>query len=600
MLRQQTSTSVELENTSIHLFSLKENKLVVIFTALFFLLILLASFFLFPSFEASFNLKNLKKDAEIDHLNNKSTAREIQKKVINDFEKKKFNLVGIKLGQLRVTKDSMGKEQVSVLLYGNDEELLLKAVSRVIKLNTANTIPLQQDDLQSKSVLEFQDFDLKIKETNFKHLSYRIILFAFVLLLCCFYCTQINWHTPKIFSHLQHFTPIIKGSIQLPTFLSLIFFSIVFNFKFFDIYISFFFTSFLAVIGMYHFSKLKFFDQTRSMRSILLASVIFMAVNSYISFSGYTFFAENFIKNWIKLITILSVCYYSRVYLKLHSSKIKSTYTLITVFALSASIKCVWENYNSLSMIDWNLYRPDPKWIGGPNQFASITGIGIMILLSNYFYNINRFLKLTMLCTLAFATFISMSRGAVYSLLMVLLIYLCSKGFRVFIKFISFAILNFIIFDYLFQYSALWSNLKSRYLLINTTNSSTHLTSGRSEIWEHLLSEYARSPLMKKIFGNGVGTFYFDRYFDAHSTYLQFLWEFGIIGLGLLFFSILYLYLPYLKKLFSRKKLTIESLCLLFILSNMMFEDYHYSTQTGWIIGLFLGIFLNTRARESL
>ena len=377
-------------------------------------------------------------------------------------------------------------------------------------------------------------------------------------------------------------------------------FSLLINFKFYGVYFSFFVNGIFSLVGFISFAAEESLKRSTKVK-LLIALFIIIFINCILAFNGHYLYMDNFIHGWLKNIILVFIGFYT--YQELLKDKslqlLDWIYHSFIVFIVFSCCKYIWQNLEIISIIDSNLNRPDPEWIGGANQFASIISLGFFVLISTPRPRITKHHKLILSCFFIFTLVTTMSRGGFYALAITFFIYALGKGVRFLFLTMTSMTVVYALIELTFKSATLWQNLKNRYFFASPEGSLVEKTSGRNEIWGYLINEASDSPAIKIVFGHGVGTFQFDSYLDPHNSYLQVFWEFGLIGLAAVMIALIYLYRPLLKRGYLMKPVDTEALCLIILSLNMIVEGYHYSTQTGWILGFFIGIFFYKRIGQA-
>ena len=253
-------------------------------------------------------------------------------------------------------------------------------------------------------------------------------------------------------------------------------------------------------------------------------------------------------------------------------------------------IRFIAENLDLIYSLDANQNRPNPQWIGGYNQFASLLALGIIILVSFKESLFNSYFKLIAISAYLFSLLTTMSRGGVYSLIVGLLVYQLFKGFRSSIYFFVGLALLFLLLDNTFNSVPIMTSIGDRYFDSMSGGDIVEGTSGRNEIWEYVFTKTEGTSTFNFLFGQGVGSFQYDSYTDPHNTYLHILWEFGIVGFTVAMVVVAMFFFKIVTE-YPRDNISQTIGLVLIVLGlNLFVEGYQYSTQTGWLLGVFLGI----------
>jgi O-antigen ligase len=141
------------------------------------------------------------------------------------------------------------------------------------------------------------------------------------------------------------------------------------------------------------------------------------------------------------------------------------------------------------------------------------------------------------------------------------------------------------------------TELKSRYDLFDDRSGT-----GRTFIWGYLLARLADAPL-SIVFGNGTGSIDFQTPWthieSAHSTYLEIVFTYGVIGLAIVTF-----FLWRSMRRIARQPRSLERAMMLAISSQMLaagfFDSYHGSAQVGWFYGVWFALIWSLDDRREL
>jgi len=229
--------------------------------------------------------------------------------------------------------------------------------------------------------------------------------------------------------------------------------------------------------------------------------------------------------------------------------------------------------------------RFDLGFIGGVNNFSYLLDIAIVITIILIKRKpIKIFLTGFFIIILSF----TLSRGGVLTLLIVFLYIfnffelLAKKKNLIIGIFLLFIVFLSVVFLINTDISAVFIN---RYLKLDLTGS------GRLEIWYNVVKKIFDNS-QSFLFGNGPGTFKYEIYSgkimnSTHNQYLDFLYNFGIVGFSLFFGYLLYI----IKKICNTSnndiKKVLLSIFLIYFLS-FIFDSHLWVVQTNWIFGLFL------------
>lgn len=171
-----------------------------------------------------------------------------------------------------------------------------------------------------------------------------------------------------------------------------------------------------------------------------------------------------------------------------------------------------------------------------PNYFS--INLIISLCLSIYLYHkkaINILVLLLYLVSLVFLVGQTGSKSSLFMLSMPILTYLClniskQKYLKIFIGSVIICIAVYLVYTGKISIH-LFDNAIKR--LQNRNNGLAQLTTGRSTIWEMYWVHLRGNPT-ELIFGNSIGQYYLEGW-ASHNTYLDFLYQLGIIGTSLYF-----------------------------------------------------------------
>lgn len=371
-------------------------------------------------------------------------------------------------------------------------------------------------------------------------------------------------------------------------------FCLAINFQIAGVYISFLPAFFLAVMGMVHSL---FGYEYISKKRILIAGI--MMIGFFVSFTNFTLRPfltfSSFADGWIKIFVVFGAFLYTYDMLKkgkIHREWILKTFLVFTVVYCILFILRYWE---MLSVLDSNVNRPNPQWAGGYNQFASILSLGIVILVSYPKIKLNSSTKAGVLGLMMFCLLATLSRGGLYSCLLALLLFgafkIKKKSSLVIILIFTLGIGGFLFASKL----EIVQSIGERFISSVTSSNIVTTTSGRNDLWTYTLSEIDNRGILGLIFGLGVGTYRYSSYVDPHNMFFHIQWEFGLFGL--IMFLVFYEFLTIHSMFVPQDDNSNWTLLLILVIIafNLLVEGYQYSTQTGWLLGIFLGATLALR-----
>lgn len=368
-----------------------------------------------------------------------------------------------------------------------------------------------------------------------------------------------------------------------------IFLSLAFNFNIIEG--SLFFSNLIALfLSVVIFLNLKIIEINKEKRSILvlLIGCIFILINMQ-SIYGL---------KWLYLI-IIYFSYY--VYFKYYHL---STNLILLTYAVSLSIGAILSfNFVDPSLLGYNLLSDDFRGsidvLGGYNTFGVLAAIGIIIFFHFAQSSKNISIKLIYILgiiLLFYALISTLSRGGFVSFFLGFLFYnILSKSLRTFIYFL----LPIVLFISIFIFS---SDIDITGLINRYTFFEDATGSGRTVLWSYILSSI-NNPI-NIIFGHGAGSlgFYtsvteglsYSLFETSHNTYLDILYEFGMIGITVF---MLFIYRTYLKlqNIEDTEEYKILITIFLVIFLSMFFDSYMGSLQISAIFSLFFALLSSER-----
>ena len=368
-----------------------------------------------------------------------------------------------------------------------------------------------------------------------------------------------------------------------------IFLSLAFNFNIIEG--SLFFSNLIALfLSVVIFLNLKIIEINKEKRSILvlLIGCIFILINMQ-SIYGL---------KWLYLI-IIYFSYY--VYFKYYHL---STNLILLTYAVSLSIGAILSfNFVDPSLLGYNLLSDDFRGsidvLGGYNTFGVLAAIGIIIFFHFAQSSKNISIKLIYILgiiLLFYALISTLSRGGFVSFFLGFLFYnILSKSLRTFIYFL----LPIVLFISIFIFS---SDIDITGLINRYTFFEDATGSGRTVLWSYILSSI-NNPI-NIIFGHGAGSlgFYtsvteglsYSLFETSHNTYLDILYEFGMIGITVFMLFIYRIYLK-LQNIEDTEEYKILITIFLVIFLSMFFDSYMGSLQISAIFSLFFALLSSER-----
>ena len=142
-------------------------------------------------------------------------------------------------------------------------------------------------------------------------------------------------------------------------------------------------------------------------------------------------------------------------------------------------------------------------------------------------------------------------------------------------------------------------------ILLRFESISTDQGSGRLRIWQTVLSNYAASTPLQKIFGHGihaVPNFVHpaNKYIFSHNSYLEFLYDLGIVGVVLLALIVISM-IVFLIRLIVEKNAFAPTaafaVCIIIVFSatSYCFEESNYIMMIAFYLGLIRGSYYRSK-----
>ncbi len=364
--------------------------------------------------------------------------------------------------------------------------------------------------------------------------------------------------------------------------------ALLFNFKIPGGYSSFLITLLFSAVGTSHFYTTKKKISSQNLILLLIGLLVFL-LNGLITFSGTFVLAESFLNGWMKLVIIIVIGLYTVDVIKMRQVSVSWLFNTLSVFIFLYCVRFIAGNIDLIYSLDANQNRPNPHWIGGYNQFASILALGIIVIVSFKDSIFKSFFKYLVISIYLFSLLTTMSRGGVYSLIIGLLFYQLFKGWRPLIIFsLGLGLVFFLLHNV--ESVPVVSSFGDRYFDSMSGGDIVEGTSGRNEIWGYVFTKIEEMGSYNFLFGLGVGSFQYDSYTDPHNTFLHILWEFGLSGFTVALTIAALTFLKVVTQYYRDNIRQTTGLMLIVLGLNLCVEGYQYSTQTGWLLGIFLGI----------
>lgn len=234
--------------------------------------------------------------------------------------------------------------------------------------------------------------------------------------------------------------------------------------------------------------------------------------------------------------------------------------------------------------------------LGGFNVYGVLVAYAMIILihLQSQFNTIPfKIFSVISLLYLFLAQISTLSRGGFLSLIIGLFFYsyftknLLKNG--IIFVFIS-SILGFLVINNL---NIDFISIINRYTFFEDATGS-----GRTVLWSHIISLMSNPFII--IFGNGAGSLdlfipvsdsnWYNEFESTHNTYLEFFYQFGLLGLSL-FILFLYNTKKYIDKISIHDNKIILKTLFYVMLINMFFDSYFFAFQISALYSLFFSLF---------
>ena len=238
--------------------------------------------------------------------------------------------------------------------------------------------------------------------------------------------------------------------------------------------------------------------------------------------------------------------------------------------------------------------------LGGFNVYSVLLAYAMIILVHLQFqYRSILFLIISSfsLILLFTAQISTLSRGGLISLLSGLVIYSFFKKTLIKSAIIFFVIVSTLLFFIINNFDIDLISIFNRYTFFEDSTGS-----GRTVLWSNILSLMSNPFII--IFGNGAGSLdlyipvvdgnWYSSFESAHNTYLEFFYQFGILGL-FLFIYFLFKTKMYIDTVSSKDDYIILMTIFYMFLLNMFFDSYFFALQITSIYSLFFSLFRESR-----
>lgn len=226
-------------------------------------------------------------------------------------------------------------------------------------------------------------------------------------------------------------------------------------------------------------------------------------------------------------------------------------------FFLSFMLLLYASFFMSVYSIDDNLERVG--WIN-QNLFGGTVGLGqilaLYLLLNRKRFNINKYIQIFCIVTFAIcyaALIINSSRGAIISVTLCSILFLCTSKVKV--QYLLIAIIALFIFVVY-----LYNNGYFELLIYRMQDDTLETGGGRTEIFAEKLAAFFELPILEKLFGLGYENSIFlgSIKLDTHNDFATSLFAYGYIGL-ILFLTFI------LAPLFIVSRKCLRTICILLL-----------------------------------
>lgn len=282
-----------------------------------------------------------------------------------------------------------------------------------------------------------------------------------------------------------------------------------------------------------------------------------------------------------------------------------SVESILKIFAISMLMSMFKYYFDSIDMIvelniaTQNEFRPYPKWIGGWNTYAFLLSIFFLIIYYGFFSK--GFLRLLLLATVFLTILSTLSRAGLGALVLAIAFdFVAIRSFhRIKRKKSLIARLNLLTLcggamavlatkgDLLVD-RFLLSFVESQYEGVDLLQS---VTSGRTIQWIDTITKIVDpTHIFQWFFGYGIGHYAWGNAeaveTEMHNQYLLFFYEYGLVIGAIL--SFLLLRSPFALSWRSAAPLDrlARAVLVIYVITNLV-EGLIYTTQAGWILGLF-------------
>lgn len=309
-------------------------------------------------------------------------------------------------------------------------------------------------------------------------------------------------------------------------------------------------------------------------------------------YAGFSYSNKNVISVYPKLILGVFTYYSCSRFFKYRQEAIK---TILIWFCLGVAFSPFFQvNISDLKEVT-NQSRLEADNLGNFNAYGFLISVSTLItlyLITQIKGGAKKLLFILVNIPALFVLFYTFSRGALFSLLFGLIIFLLSgaKKMKFTIFLTSIVVIGLLLL--VFQKLDIGNALFDRFF-----NADDDYDSGRFIIYGILLTNLV-STVFTFLFGFGLGAINIQIFLEsniesAHSTYLDMFYSFGIVGLLILIRFLI----SNLIKAFRIKKPAEKSIVLAILgqcILSFFYDSYWGATQTGWLFPFLFAFFSAT------
>jgi len=378
------------------------------------------------------------------------------------------------------------------------------------------------------------------------------------------------------------------------SFLLLIFLSLAFNFTLIEggLYFSNILSFILFVLIIINLTPKQLYNERN--KFVWLVGLSFLIIINMQSVSG------------IKWLYLFLMFYAYSLFFKYHKYNLNH---ILFVYAFGIVVGTLLSfQFVDFSDLGYRIIDPDFRGsisqLGGFNTYGVLAAYAMLILIhlqTQYKKNTFKIFSFIGLTILFIAEISTLSRGGFLSLIFGLSTYSYFKGNLLKNTLIFLTLGGIIVYLLVNNLGLDFTTVFNRYSFYEDTTGT-----GRTVLWSHILSLMSNPFVI--IFGNGAGSLdlylslagtltdrgWYNEFESTHNTYLEFFWQFGLIGLSL-FITFLY----QTKKRIDQIKLFENQIILktLFYVTllNMFFDSYFFAIQITAIYSLFFSLFREIR-----